>query len=82
MKNSWRHGIPVSTLRAGLIIGAKGSSYPILKRLVERLPAMVLPSWAYNKIAPVAIDDVIDGLAALLIEHPKITKQLISQVLK
>lgn len=65
------YGIPVSTLRAGLIIGAKGSSYPILKRLVERLPAMVLPSWAYNKIAPVAIDDVIDGLAALVNRTPK-----------
>lgn len=65
------YGIPVSTLRAGLIIGAKGSSYPILKRLVKRLPAMVLPSWAYNKIAPVAIDDVIDGLAALVNRTPK-----------
>lgn len=65
------YGIPVSTLRAGLIIGAKGSSYPILKRLVERLPAMVLPSWAYNKIVPVAIDDVIDGLAALVNRTPK-----------
>ena len=64
------YGIPVSTLRAGLIIGAKGSSYPILKRLVERLPAMVLPSWAYNKIAPVAIEDVIDGLAALVESSP------------
>lgn len=64
------YGIPVSTLRAGLIIGAKGSSYPILKRLVERLPAMVLPSWAYNKIAPVAIEDVIDGLAALVERSP------------
>ena len=60
----------VSTLRAGLIIGAKGSSYPILKRLVERLPAMVLPSWAYNMIAPVAIEDVIDGLAALVERSP------------
>ena len=64
------YGIPVSTLRAGLIIGAKGSSYPILKRLVERLPAMVLPSWAYNMIAPVAIEDVIDGLAALVERSP------------
>ena len=32
---------------------------------------MVLPSWAYNKIAPVAIDDVIDGLAALENRTPK-----------
>ncbi|MCE5089465.1 NAD(P)H-binding protein [Staphylococcus devriesei] len=64
------YGVPVSTLRAGLIIGAKGSSYPILKRLVERLPAMVLPSWAYNLIAPVSIEDVIDKLAALVDRSP------------
>lgn len=42
------YGVPVSTLRAGLIIGAKGSSYPILKKLVERLPGLVLPAWSYN----------------------------------
>ncbi len=27
------YGVPVSTLRAGLIIGSKGSSYPILKKI-------------------------------------------------
>ena len=56
------YGVPVSTLRAGLIIGSKGSSYPILKKLVERLPGLLLPKWAYNTTLPVAIDDVIDGL--------------------
>ncbi|MBF2756774.1 NAD(P)H-binding protein [Staphylococcus sp. GDY8P57P] len=65
------YGIPVSTLRAGLIIGAKGSSYPILKRLVERLPGMVLPSWAYHMIAPVSINDVIDKLALLVKRTPQ-----------
>lgn len=64
------YGIPVSTLRAGLIIGAKGSSYPILKRLVDRLPAMILPNWAYHMIAPVAIEDVIEKLAALVDRSP------------
>lgn len=65
------YGIPVSTLRAGLIIGAKGSSYPILKRLVERLPGMILPSWAYNMIAPVSINDVINKLALLVERAPQ-----------
>lgn len=65
------YGIPVSTLRVGLIIGAKGSSYPILKRLVERLPGMVLPSWAYNMIAPVSINDVINKLALLVERTPQ-----------
>lgn len=65
------YGIPVSTLRAGLIIGAKGSSYPILKRLVERLPALALPKWAHNTTLPVAIDDVINGLTKVVERQPK-----------
>ncbi|MBV5191456.1 NAD-dependent epimerase/dehydratase family protein [Staphylococcus chromogenes] len=64
------YGIPVSTLRAGLIIGSKGSSYPILKKLVERLPGLLLPKWAYNTTLPVAIDDVIDGLYKIVERNP------------
>lgn len=64
------YGVPVSTLRAGLIIGSKGSSYPILKKLVERLPGLLLPKWAYNTTLPVAIDDVIDGLYKIVERNP------------
>ena len=63
-------GVPVSTLRAGLIIGSKGSSYPILKKLVDRLPGLLLPKWAYNTTLPVAIDDVIDGLYKIVERNP------------
>lgn len=64
------YGVPVSTLRAGLIIGSKGSSCPILKKLVERLPGLLLPKWAYNITLPVAIDDVIDGLYKIVERNP------------
>lgn len=64
------YGVPVSTLRAGLIIGSKGSSYPILKKLVDRLPVLLLPKWAYNTTLPVAIDDVIDGLYKIVERNP------------
>lgn len=65
------YGVPVSTLRAGLIIDSNGSSYPIFKRMIERLSAMILPNWAYNMIAPVSMDDVIDKLAMLVERSPK-----------
>ena len=64
------YGVQVSTLRAGLIIGSKGSSYPILKKLVDRLPGLLLPKWAYNTTLPVAIDDVIDGLYKIVERNP------------
>lgn len=70
------YGVPVTTLRAGLIIGSKGSSYPILKTLVERLPALVLPKWAYNQTVPVAIDDVIQGLYKVVSRSPKVNEAI------
>jgi uncharacterized protein YbjT (DUF2867 family) len=42
-------------LRAGLIIGAAGSSYNILVNLVKNLPIMVCPSWTQNSTSPVHI---------------------------
>lgn len=56
------HGVPVTTLRAGMVIGPGGSSFEILTRLVKRLPAMVLPRWSERRCQ--AID--LETVAALL----------------
>ncbi|MDC0254324.1 NAD(P)H-binding protein [Bacteriovoracales bacterium] len=56
------YNIPVTSLRAGIIIGRGGSSFNILKKLVERLPVMILPSWTQNASKPVAIEDVIKSI--------------------
>lgn len=58
-----RHGVPVTTLRAGLVIGGGGSSFEMLVKLVRRLPAMVCPRWTQNRMQPIAIDDVVKLLA-------------------
>lgn len=52
-------GIPVVTLRAGLIIGANGSSYQIMARLVRRLPTMICPPWTRRRCQPIAESDAI-----------------------
>ena len=52
------HGVPVSTLRAGMVVGAGGSSFEILTRLVRRLPAMVLPRWSENRCQTIDLDTV------------------------
>lgn len=46
-------------LRAGLIIGSGGSSFNILKKLVMRLPIMILPSWTKTETQATALTDVI-----------------------
>jgi uncharacterized protein YbjT (DUF2867 family) len=56
------HGVPVTALRAGLVIGAGGSSLEILLRLVERLPLMICPRWTGSRTQPIALDDAVAAL--------------------
>jgi uncharacterized protein YbjT (DUF2867 family) len=58
--------IPVTQLRASLIIGAQGGSYAMLRYLVERLPIMVTPSWVKSLAQPIAVDDVIEYLVGCM----------------
>lgn len=58
--------IPVTELRASIIIGAKGGSYAMLRYLVERLRIMVCPSWVKSLAQPIAVDDVVYYLAECL----------------
>lgn len=57
-------GVPLTVLRAGMIVGPGGSSFEILKTLVERLPAMILPQWTQSRTQAVFIDDVVNVLKA------------------
>lgn len=62
--------IPVTQLRASLIIGAGGGSYAMLRYLVERLRVMVCPKWIKSIAQPIAVDDVIEYLIGCM-EHPE-----------
>ena len=59
-------GVPVTTLRAGIIIGHGGISWEITRQLVENLPAMITPRWVRTKTQPIAIADVVRYLVAVL----------------
>lgn len=52
------HGVPVTTLRCGLVIGTNGSSFSIIVRLAERLPVMILPQWMRTLSNPIYADDL------------------------
>lgn len=56
------YGVPVTTIRAGLIVGPQGSSFPILAKLVQRLPVMTLPTWTRTETHPIALSDVLQAL--------------------
>lgn len=54
--------IPVTELRAAVIIGSGSASFEMLRYLVEVLPVMVTPKWVTTRSQPIAISDVLDYL--------------------
>ena len=61
-------GVPVTTLRAGIIIGHGGISWEITRQLVEHLPAMITPRWVRTRTQPIAVGDVVRYLVGVLEE--------------
>lgn len=58
-------GVPVTTLRAGIVIGHGGLSWEMTRQLVERLPVMVTPRWVSTRTQPIALTDVVRYLVAV-----------------
>jgi uncharacterized protein YbjT (DUF2867 family) len=59
-------GVPVTVLRAAIVVGAGGISWEMTRQLVKNLPAMVVPRWADTQTQPIAVDDVIRYLAGVI----------------
>ena len=58
--------VPVTILRAAIIIGAGSASYEIIEHLVKSLPVLLIPRWAKNKCQPIAVNDVIKYLVGVM----------------
>jgi uncharacterized protein YbjT (DUF2867 family) len=59
-------GVPVTVLRAGIIVGHGGISWEITRQLVEHLPAMITPRWVRTRTQPIAVADVVRYLVGVL----------------
>ncbi len=59
-------GVPVTVLRAGIVVGHGGISWEITRQLVQHLPAMITPKWVYTRTQPIAVDDVVRYLVGVL----------------
>ncbi|MDW7673756.1 MAG: NAD-dependent epimerase/dehydratase family protein [Bacillota bacterium] len=53
------HGVPVTALRAALIVGQDGPTFNILIETIKRLPLMTFSSWQRSLIQPIALTDVV-----------------------
>lgn len=69
--------VPVTELRAAVIIGSGSASFEMLRHLAEVLPAMVCPRWVSStRCQPIAIADVLHYLAAVVV-RPETAGQIL-----
>lgn len=59
-------GVPVTVLRAAIVVGHGGISWEMTRQLVDHLPAMVAPRWVVTKTQPIALVDVVRYLVGVL----------------
>jgi uncharacterized protein YbjT (DUF2867 family) len=57
--------VPVTTLRAAMIVGAGSAAFETILALVDRLPLMICPRWVSVETQPVALGDVLAVLAGV-----------------
>lgn len=58
--------VPVTVLRAAIVIGAGGISWEITRQLVGKLPLMVGPKWVSTRTQPIALPDAVRYLIGVL----------------
>jgi len=59
-------GVPLTVLRAAMIIGSGSASFEILRYLVQRLPVMITPKWVSTRCQPIAVENVLNYLTGAL----------------
>ena len=57
--------VPVTSLRAAMVVGRDSAAFETIVALVDRLPAMVAPRWVSTRTQPVALADVVAYLAGV-----------------
>ncbi|RYF98526.1 MAG: DUF2867 domain-containing protein, partial [Chitinophagaceae bacterium] len=75
VENKLRSGqVPVTVLRAGIIVGSGSSSFEIIRDLVEKLPVMVTPKWLNTRCQPIGVRNVIEFLTRVIDYKPTFDK--------
>lgn len=62
-------GIPVTELRAGIIVGAGSAAFEVMRDMVYNLPVLTPPRWVRSRTTPIALENLMHYLLELL-HHP------------
>jgi uncharacterized protein YbjT (DUF2867 family) len=58
--------VPVTTLRAAMVVGAGSAAFETIRALVDRLPAMICPRWVSVPTQPIALVDAVRYLHSVV----------------
>jgi uncharacterized protein YbjT (DUF2867 family) len=61
--------VPVTTLRAAMVVAAGSAVFETIVALVDRLPGMVCPRWVSTPTQPIALQDIARYLAGVAGRH-------------
>lgn len=54
--------VPVTEIRAGIIVGPGSAAYEVIRDLVNYLPIMTTPRWVQSKSSPIALANLLEYL--------------------
>lgn len=55
--------VPVTEIRAGMIIGPGSAAWEVIRDLVNHLPVMLTPRWVFSRSTPIALRNLLRYLA-------------------
>ena len=58
--------VPVTELRAGIVVGPGSAAFEVIRDLVYHLPLMLAPRWVSSRSQPIGLEDLLDYLVGLL----------------
>lgn len=58
--------IPVTELRAGMVIGAGSAAFEVMRDMVYNLPVLTPPRWVRSKSSPLALENLLNYLSGLI----------------
>jgi len=59
--------VPVTEIRAGIIVGPGSAAFEVMRDLVLHLPVMVTPRWVRAKSPPIALDNLLEYLVRIAV---------------
>jgi len=61
-----RYRVPVTEIRAGIIVGPGSAAFEVMRDLVLHLPVMLTPRWVRAKSPPIALKNILEYMTRVL----------------